>query len=348
MPSRRGIRLKGLKRYSVNGRDYVYHRASGLPLPSDIPESDPAFLAAYLEAENAKPKTRNGPGSIESIANEMRKGGHFRTLSAAYQKLIWREVAKIIEKGGHVPAAQVRQKHILADIQGMAPNAANKRLKAWRLLCKQAGSTAADGIKAVPTQKTQGHAPWEAADIASFRATWPIDTMQRLAFELVFWTGARVSDAVRLGPGMVDKAGWLTFRQKKTGGQVSVPFDRALPDFADAETLEYLHSAIAANPRHMTFITTEKGAARTEKGASQWIAKAARKAGVTGKAAHGLRKSRAISLAENGATTHQIAAWTGHETLAEVEHYSKAAQKKRLLSGAEGERDLSKKAPQSV
>ena len=49
---RSGVKLKGLKRYSVNGSNYVYHRASGTKLPSDIPEDHPRFLEAYLKAEN--------------------------------------------------------------------------------------------------------------------------------------------------------------------------------------------------------------------------------------------------------------------------------------------------------
>ncbi len=43
--------------------------------------------------------------------------------------------------------------------------------------------------------------------------------------------------------------------------------------------------------------------------------------------AHGLRKARAHRLAEAGATPHEIAAVTGHATLAEVERYTRAAER---------------------
>ena len=39
-----------------------------------------------------------------------------------------------------------------------------------------------------------------------------------------------------------------------------------------------------------------------------------------------------ILLAERGATLHQIAAWSGHETLKEIEHYTKKANNKRILT----------------
>lgn len=152
-----------------------------------------------------------------------------------------------------------------------------------------------------------------------------------------------MSDAISLGAGMVSVDGWITFRQQKTGGEVSIPFDRALPDFADQSDLVHLHTAISVRPtKHMTFIVTSFGSSRSHKGASQWFARATRNAGISGKSAHGLRKSRAITLAENGATTHQIAAWTGHESLSEVEHYSRAAKRKRILSSTKTEHNLSK------
>ena len=41
------------------------------------------------------------------------------------------------------------------------------------------------------------------------------------------------------------------------------------------------------------------------------------------RSAHGLRKSWSFALVEDGATTTQGTAWTGHLTSAECEHYSK-------------------------
>ncbi|WOI56723.1 hypothetical protein [Palleronia sp. LCG004] len=39
-----------------------------------------------------------------------------------------------------------------------------------------------------------------------------------------------------------------------------------------------------------------------------------------------------ILHAERGANIHQIAAWSGHETLKEIERYTKRAERRRLLS----------------
>lgn len=38
-------------------------------------------------------------------------------------------------------------------------------------------------------------------------------------------------------------------------------------------------------------------------------------------------------LAETGATVHQIATWTGHITLEEIEHYTKEANRRAAARG---------------
>jgi len=49
---------------------------------------------------------------------------------------------------------------------------------------------------------------------------------------------------------------------------------------------------------------------------------------------HGLRKAAARRLAEAGCTTHQIAAITGHRSLAEVARYTRAAEQVELARSA--------------
>jgi integrase len=61
----------------------------------------------------------------------------------------------------------------------------------------------------------------------------------------------------------------------------------------------------------------------------------AAKAGIAkGLGPHGLRKATARRLAEAGCTPHQIAAMTGHQSLKEVERYTRAADQRRLAAAA--------------
>lgn len=326
------------------------HQLVRLP---DGPKDSPEFLMAYAAAMATRQPMRVGlrtaPGSIAEALLSYQRSPAFLDLAPTTRDQRRRHISKIAETWGTAKLSDLRAAHIEADLSKMGSHPANNRLRVWRGICAWAKATnriagdPATGISKRATKKTDGHTPWSASDIVQFRKHWPTDTAQRLAMELLYWTAARASDAVRLGPGMIDKQGWLTFRQKKTGGEVSVPFNRALPEFAAGMQIDLanLKSSIDAAPRHMTWLVTAFGSARSDKAFSSWFAAAAADAGLTGgKSAHGLRKARAESLAEAGATAHQIAAWTGHETLSEVQRYSKAADRRRILSGPDQERKL--------
>lgn len=53
---------------------------------------------------------------------------------------------------------------------------------------------------------------------------WGAGFVTGAALELLFWTGCRIGDGVRIGPGMVGRDGVLAFRQHKTGGTAYVPW----------------------------------------------------------------------------------------------------------------------------
>jgi integrase len=82
-------------------------------------------------------------------------------------------------------------------------------------------------------------------------------------------------------------------------------------------------------------MATSFGKQRSGKAASAGCANAARDAGLIGRSAHGLRKTRLVALAEHGATTHHFAAWCGLKSLSKIEKYTKSADRKRLLTKAE-------------
>ncbi len=353
--SLRNVKLKHLSQSGVwpSGNARLYYRPKGqkgVAMP-DLPQDHPKFLAAYAKAAGVKPEAPVIEGSIASAIAAYKASDAFLIgLKASTRSVRRRMLDDIAERYGFGRVRDLATKHIQKDLDRLSGHPANNRLRAWRGLCawlkdaNKVASDPSDGIKRKKVAKSDGHVPWEREDVLKFRECWPIGTVERLAFELIHWTGARVSDVIRMGEGNTDREGWLTFKQEKTGGEVYIPFKRELPDFAlgMAEDLKVLHQAIAArNDRHLTYITTFKGAARSSKSVSQWFAAKSRKAGITGKTAHGLRKTRTIALVEVEATTHQIGAWTGHESLKEIEHYAKKFNKRKALSGSKGERQSS-------
>ena len=64
---------------------------------------------------------------------------------------------------------------------------------------------------------------------------------------------------------------------------------------------------------------------------ADWCKQAGMPAGCS---AHGLRKTACRRLAEAGCTVHEIAAISGHASIAEVQRYTKAADQARLASAA--------------
>ncbi len=364
----RGLKLKYIKTVTKpNGKRFIYYSEPGKPrvrLP-DLPHNSAKFLKAYVaaqqEALTSPRKIRARTGSIAAAIEAYLSSDSFMANRASTRDTKRRRLDALRKDYGDAKMSDLRARHIQADITKLPGHAANNRLRAWRALCLwsvDAGLIAENVSLAVskrPVPKSEGHTPWAEDEISTYRKFYHIGSSERLAFEVIYWTGARSGDAVGLSQGMVDQEGWLTYLQSKTGGQVSIPWGRDLPEWADPiqTDLAQLHAALdARGDKHLTFITTTHGKARSVKSFSQWFSKAASNAGLPeGRSAHGLRKSRAVKLAELGATTHQIAAWTGHETLSEVERYSRKADRKRLLTRTDQKQKLEtdpKQFPKSV
>jgi integrase len=280
------------------------------------------------------------------------RSDRFLSLSQGYRPTIRRHADAIRQRGASAMAAHLRADHIRADCAPLAPHAARARLKAWRLICAFAQETGlmavnpSDAVKAKKAPATDGHAPWTLDQIASFRANWPIETVQRRAFELLYWTGARTVDAVALGRGKVGRDGVLAFVQTKTGQPAYVPWSCALPPFASSTDHAHLMAALAHAPAQMTFLATAGGSSRTPKGLSNLISDATKAviddqghALIPDRSAHGLRKSRTIALVDGGATEAQGMSWTGHLTSGEFAHYAKARNRRAAVIGTEQGRD---------
>ena len=96
-----------------------------------------------------------------------------------------------------------------------------------------------------------------------------------------------------------------------------------------------LAAIIEATPSgHLTFLITQYGKPFTASGFGNKFKDWCRQADLPHCSAHGLRSATAVRLAERGASPHEIMAITGHRTLEEVEHYTRAAGMKKLADSA--------------
>lgn len=347
---RRGVRdaavmLPRVHRIKRGGRIYCYHRVTRAALP-DLPESHPGFVAAWAREDARSAAERPVTGALASAITDMRRGARWRGLSEGYRAMMMRELDAIRTAYHEADPRGLRARHINADLHQLAPVAANKRLRAWRLILGhlvQMGVLDADPSAGIRKrdEATTGREPWTSAEVAKFRARWPIGSSTRGCFELLWWTGLRVSDAGQASWAQIDADGVLHLRQTKTGGPAWIPWTARLPSWAetwadDRDTVIRAVQSVA--PGGWTMLETN-GRARSPQGLSVLITKAAREAGITGRTAHGLRKTRLTLIAEAGGQAHAIMSWGGHKTLAEAQRYTQTANLRGLVIGAEQERN---------
>lgn len=328
------LNVKHLRIHYKNGKRYIYHRHTGARLP-DL--DDPGFLAAYVEQETPQRERRALVGSVRHACQSAKKTAAFCALSTPYKAMIARHFDAICDSFADLPIGGARPEHIRLDVMKAA--APQDRLKAWRYLFSFAIDNALAhtdpslGVKPPQRAEKGGHPTWTAEDIATYRQRHQIGTVARAAFELLFWTGCRISDAVAIGRQHIDRGGVLTFTQSKTGDDAFVPWRCALPAYAlDMESdRQTMHRALdALGGGRLLFLESQSGKPRSSGALGNLIREAARAAGVE-KSAHGLRKARAVALVDSGATPHQVAAWTGHQTLKEIERYTRKANRRRAV-----------------
>jgi integrase len=167
-----------------------------------------------------------------------------------------------------------------------------------------------------------GARTWGELEIEAFRQRHPLGSRARLAFELLLNTVQRRGDVIRMGRQHIRDDSILV-TQQKTGAKLKLPL------------LPQLVTAIEATPSdHLTFLTTVAGKPFTAAGFGYWFRKQCMAAGLRGFSAHGLRKAGCRRLAEAGCSEKQIAAWSGHRSLAEVARYTKAADQEVLAKAA--------------
>lgn len=335
--------MKGLWVQPRDGRAFYRTRKGGttklIALP-DLPHDHPDFIAAWAEAaRDGKPSAKPKAGSLSSTWHAMRDSAMFAGWTPAYRAKIARQFADICKTKGHVSARAIRDPHITKDVaEAPSPGDRLRAWRAWGAWCKERSLISDDPARdvrmprAVKAKGVIGHRRWMADDIARFRARWPIGSTPRAMMELLLWTGARISDAVRIGPQMIDHQGVLVINQGKTGERAYVPWTCALPTFAAEADRKAMLTAIAPYAGHLCFVPARDGRVRSIKAATQMMLKACAAAEVTA-TSHGLRKTRAALIIESGGSSSDSAAWTGHISRKIAEHYQREYDRHAAVMG---------------
>jgi enterobacteria phage integrase len=206
------------------------------------------------------------------------------------------------------------------------PGAGIILLKRLRTLIRYAialGWTDRDPTAGVKAYRSKEIHTWNEDEIATFEKRWSEGSRERLAFELLLYTGQRGSDVHRmLWSDLVGDS--IRVAQQKTAAKLTIPIHKSL-----SRLLEI------ADRNCTTILATAYGRPFSVKGFGNMVSAAIREAGLPRRCKpHGLRKAAARRLAEAGCSASEIMAITGHKTLAEVERYTRAAEQERLARQA--------------
>jgi integrase len=310
------------------GRWRYYYRRRGkrtaLPLPDD-----PDFLAAYHRADAPATPAASGPraGSVEQAIISYYQSGAFGRLAQSTQRLQRSHLERFRAKYGSKNIASMPADFISRLIADLSPHVARNWIKTLRSLMKHAkaiGLVQINPAKEVQLPQAKGGRwTWTEDEIDQYERHHAIGAKARLAMALGLYTSQRRGDVIRMGRQHI-RGDTLVVRQNKTGTTLQLPL---LPE------LQQIIVATASS--NLTFLTSPTGrpyhASSFGRDFSAWC----REAGLPARCTfHGLRYAMARRLAERGATTHQIAAITGHKSLSEIARYTKAADQVRLAREA--------------
>jgi enterobacteria phage integrase len=294
-----------------------------------VPGSE-EFMAQYhdflADAKPASPAPRTGEGSLGRLITEYYGSTAFRNLKPSSQKGYRYALEPLAKAHGHRLVRDMRADKvakIIADIGAEHPGMANFTKSVLQMLMKYAVKAKwrpDNPVVGIDRFKSGTHHTWTEGELKTFETHWPLGTRERLAYALLLHTIQRVGDVAKMKRADITD-GELHVIQDKTGAELYLPI---LPELAQA---------MKAYPaRGLTLIGTEDGRPLTRPALSHVMRDAIKAAGLPAKCvSHGLRKSGMSRMAEAGFTEKQIAAWSGHKTLREIERYTKAADQKKLV-----------------
>lgn len=311
----------------------------GLPGSAEFMETYQAALAApVMRTEVGAARTKHGTVNFAIVAYYNSRD--FHNLAESSQKARRRILELFRVKFGHLRIDALRRDHIQRILADKPPFSARDWLKAIRAILRFSVETLrlrdddpASGIE-LKMPKHDGYHCWTDEEITQFETHHAIGTKPRLALALLLYTAQARCDVVKMGRQHV-KDGILHTGRQKTGVKLEIPVHSELQRIIDATP-----------SGGMTFLLTEYGKPFAAAGFGNWFRDQCDAADLPQCSAHGLRKAALTRLAEAGCSPFQIMAISGHKTLALVQHYCAAANKKKLAR--EAMRTLERKTEQPL
>lgn len=287
--------------------------------------SSVGFQDSYYVMMGHRSRREQTPNTVADLADKFEASAEFERLSAGTRKFYHILLKHVREHLGQFPIRDVKRKHVAEVVNnrlGERNGTRNGFLAVYGVLHSYAQSL--DLVETIsPTKhlkpfKTGEHEPWPEPILKAGLSAEHDRT--RLAISLLYYTGARIGDAVRFRWNDI-RDGVISFTQQKTGKSMDVP----------------LHTKLAAElartpKRGITIITNQDGAAMTDQVIRRELKAFTAKHGAV-LVPHGLRKNAVNALLEAGCTDYEVQAITG-QSLQMIAHYARKVNTKKLGQAA--------------
>jgi len=335
-PGQRMAKIPYVKEYTDNcGIRRLYYRRKGFkggPLP--MPVGSPEFMEAYKAYSEARPAplskpTTHGTGTFGGLIASYYETVDFANLKPSSKRAYRYALEPLKKEHGHRASHDMPRDKIQKIIEGIGARAPGMANFTQSVLQKVfAGAVERGQIKVSPlahkltAYKGGSRHTWSDEEMALFEARWPIGTRERLIYALLFFTGQRGGDVVRMSRRDIVK-GRIKVKQDKTGTELEIPIH---PD---------LEVVLKATPsKGLSLIGDEMGRPIQRARLTFLMRRAIKQAGLDPRCKpHGLRKAVLRVMAENGASARQLASVSGHKTTKELDRYTAAADQPTLATG---------------
>lgn len=301
-----------------------------LPGPPGCEGFDEAYQAALAGHVERKPQKLRG--SLEWMIDEYRQLPEWQALAPSTRQMRENLFHRLLKAVGKDADPNSITKSVMQKaVDARTAHASRNMLKAYRPLFRWAKRS--DYIAVNPTEglelartTTKGFHTWTLEEVQQFHERWPQGTRQRLAMDLLLYTGLRRQDLVTLGRQHIkgDMIEVVPSKTKRHGITSYIPLTKPLQQAIDS-----------VPNNNLTFLLTERDKPFDVATFGNWFREACIAAGVPGRA-HGLRKAGATMLAEQNVGSYALMAIFGWRTLAQAERYTREANRRKMAREAGG------------
>jgi integrase len=341
------IDLPYVETIPANGKLYYYYRRGKLRRRLPGAPGEPGFTAAYdafhsaaTTADENRPDSTNGEGTLAALVAAYRASPEWRALQPATHSDYQKALKPLETRFGHLVVKAIPRAFVfgLRDLYATrpakkpndppiaTPRRANRMVAVLSIILSwgvdRGWRPDNPALRPKKLKTGEGWRPWTAAELATFEACDKVSAELKLAVVLAAASGQRGGDLITMTWGAY-RDGAIEVVQLKTEARVWVPLHATAKARVDA-----------APRRAVTILTRPDGQPWKINHFRHAMGDAIRAAGLIGVVTHGLRATAATWLAEAGCSEREIMAITGHTSSSSVARYTRQAEQKVRATAA--------------